>query len=210
MPLANLVHYVSVATTLKQLRSEIDMLLSADVKVIRINPNLLNANEECIAILNYFQKEGGQVIIESDLSFAIKCRAVGLHIRHLEEIEPIRKQNPTWLIGASARTIAECKNWELENIDYIEVKINETKVNNEPVNGILSSALMEDLIPVDEAYGWKVLSINTPILGSGFVDFDTIKNAKARYNFKGVVISHLLRSSARKLELVKDINSLFN
>lgn len=205
------IQYRSVAKNAEELRIEIEMLLACEVLTLHINPALLESNVDVFKVCRFFQDNKGCISVQDNLDFAQEISADVFHILDSKwDIGQLRKIAPELKIGATAQTLVECKNWELQEIDYLEVCMGSSDVNEPALKSVLGSELLANLIPSESEYGWKLLSLNTPVFACGFVDLESIQNAVTKFKVKGVVISHLLRQSKQRNQLVNDIRAFFN
>ena len=101
------------------------------------------------------------------------------------DVFELKSNYPNLNFGATAYSLADCKNLELAGADYIEMIVPSKKQNSIP----LGSELMQDIIPKEESYGWVVMSLNTPVLASGIPTIKKFEKLQDSADVKGIVIS---------------------
>lgn len=136
------------------------------------------------------------LLVAEDLDFALKIGANGLCLSDFSiDVEGIRKKHPNLIIGGLATTVADCKNWELLQVDFIHL----TTANQNNLNGglhpILGSEVVQNLISKEENYGWMIMSLNTPVFVAGLSALNELNELVKNASVYGIVLTPQFESN---------------
>ncbi|NOQ71595.1 MAG: hypothetical protein GQ574_06325 [Crocinitomix sp.] len=146
-------------------------------------------------------------LVKDDVDLADKLGLDGVLISDLErDLSSIRISHPNLLIGGLAYDLADCKNWEMKGVDFIQFFMPE---NGSQQVVILGSELLQDIIPREEEYGWMVLSLNKPVFVLGVADFEELKLVYDKTNVSGVVFTKHFEQKFSLEERIKQVSNIF-
>ena len=169
----------------------------AKIQLVIAKENNVELNER-LAEIDY--------LVFDDLDLAVELKADGLIITDLNnDISEIRKVYPNLWIGASASSIADCKNWELKGVDFIQFKLH--KSDDQP-SGILGSEHLRNMIPKKMEYGWMIMSLNTPVFILGVYNLVDLEQLYSDIAFYGVDITTLFEPDLSLTERITAIENL--
>lgn len=148
------------------------------------------------------------LIIIDNLNWAIECGASYLLLSDLNvDVNQIRRKYPKLKLGGFALSMADCKNWELRKVDFIEFRPSRT--NAKTIMPILGSEGFQEIIPKESIYGWMILSLNTPVIASEPSDYDVLTDIVKSADIQGIVISDFFQAQESRLTCLKRIHSIF-
>ncbi|MFT5818985.1 MAG: thiamine monophosphate synthase [Crocinitomix sp.] len=147
-------------------------------------------------------------LVKDDVDLADKIGVDGVLISDLErDLSSIRISHPDLLIGGLAYDLADCKNWEMKGVDFIQFFMPE---NGSPQGVILGSELLQDIIPREEEYGWMILSLNKPVFVLGVSDFEELKLVQEKTTIHGVVFTNQFEQKISLEERIDKMEELLN
>jgi hypothetical protein len=124
-----------------------------------------------------------QIIVDSEAEL--------MQFKRSNKVSYLVKEAPELAIklgadGILAMDIADCKNWEMKGVDFIQFLLAE---NDSQDKVILGAELLQDMIPREEAYGWMIMSLNTPVFGLGLANKDELANLLSKASIYGLVLT---------------------
>ncbi len=204
------IHYDYRKISKTDFNIELDEIISSGISFMRINPLKDNLSLEEGQLIAAACKGKVDLIVVDDLDYALGIDAQGLYITSQElKVEDIMKAHPELSIGALAGSVAECKNWELKGVDYIELNVNPRKDVKPDLPTILGTEIFKDLISKEESYGWMILSLNTPVIVSGLTSISQLRGLEKHADFHGVLITELFENKAVLTDKVARILEVF-
>ncbi len=146
-------------------------------------------------------------LVKDNIDFANEINADGVLISDLDrDLSTIRSSYPNLLIGGLALDLADCKNWELKEVDFIQFGIPNSDSNQ---NVILGSEILQDIIPREEEYGWMILSLNKPVFVTGIKNFQELKSLHSKTNVYGVVFTKQFEINSSLENRISIVSNLF-
>lgn len=151
---------------------------------------------------------GVDYLVKDNIDFAKEINADGVLLSDLDsDLSTIRSSHPNLLVGGLAINLADCKNWELKNVDFIQFAI---PSNNSKQNIILGSEILQDIIPREEEYGWMILSLNKLVFVNGVTNLEELKSIRAKTNIYGVVLTKQFEINSALEKRISMVSNLFH
>lgn len=149
------------------------------------------------------------LIINDRVDIASELNCDGVHLGKEDmSISDARKILGNKIIGGTANTIVDCKNLEVNGADYIGLgpyRETRTKKKLSPILGL--NGYLE-ILPKEEAYGWSLLSINTPIVAIGGIELEDVRELEKKTKIFGIAVSGMINKSNNKKELLSKLKDI--
>lgn len=169
---------------------QLSVLLNAGVLGILVDP--LNSGFSINQIIEVVSLCKGKTacFIVDDLALAKKVGASGLFFSSMAQADwSIKETNPELIIGGRANTLADSKNLELMDADFIVLDIAAAKPIEAGNGPILGAEIFSTIVPQQTVYGWTIASLNTPVLASGLHSLEELALIIENATIAGVLIA---------------------
>ncbi|WP_027420112.1 hypothetical protein [Crocinitomix catalasitica] len=194
------IQYRTISNSINDLKTEIDSVASAGITTFRIPEQFMN---------DVAHSSFDQLCFIVDVNSNIEIPdAFGVHFKSFALMDQ-RKADIERVTGATANTLLDCKNLDLQGLNYIEVPIDLGAVDANHKNMILGSEGLQALLPKEIEYGWMLLSLATPIMASGIRSMNELEILVDQTAIHGVILDQLIYRASNKKETVQKIQSLF-
>ena len=107
-----------------------------------------------------------------------------------------------------AYTLVDCLNWDLKNVDFIEFRQRGVKSEVREKKSLMGMESLKVLAPKEAEYGWMLMSLNTPLLLSGFAHFEELKQSLQSINAYGVCLDRHFFEKFGLIERIAEVKEL--
>lgn len=191
---------------LAELENQLTALIQAGIHGIILNPNTENFDERVLEKIQLLCNSQIDVYLEDAFELANQYNFTGVILSEQNDsVNDLRKSNPTIKIGGKATNLAECKNWELQKIDFIEFCPPSNQKTTPFTKQILGAESFTKIFPKEEAYGWLILSLNLPVFASGIHHLDSLKELIETSSVVGAIISDQFEPKISREKIVREI-----
>jgi thiamine monophosphate synthase len=191
---------------LAELEIQLTALIQAGIHGIIINPNTENFDVRVLEKIQLHCNSQIEVYLEDAFELAIQYNFKGVILSEQNDsVNDIRKSNPNIKIGSKATNLVECKNWELQKIDFIEFCPPSNQQTTPFTKQILGAESFTKIFPKEEAYGWMILSLNLPVFASGIHRLDSLKELIETSSVVGAIISDQFEPKISREKSVREI-----
>lgn len=181
-------------------------LIQVGIHGIIINPNIKNFDVRVLEKIQLLCNAQIDVYLEDAFELANQYNFTGIILSEQDvSVSHIRKSNPTIKIGGKATNLAECKNWELQKIDFIEFRPPTNPQTTSFTKQILGSESFNKVFPKEEVYGWMIFSLNLPVFASGIHHVDSLKELIDTSSVVGAIISDQFEPKISREKIVREI-----
>lgn len=198
--------YISRGKSITEIQAEIDHLLDVGLKAIRLN------NQPKIAIAAYvelLEEHCATIdfIIESTLNKRLNQTITQKVFYPLSEWDTYQTIKGQVSFG-KAYSIVDCKNWEVKGVDFIDFALNNSHQHNAFTKPLLGTEGLSNLIPLNQEYGWMVMSLNAPVFVSGVQSIAQLNEIVTCADIYGVIIDASVFSQPLSKNLINSIKEL--
>lgn len=191
---------------LAELENQLTAIIQAGIHGIIINPNSENFDVRVLEKIQLLCNSQIDVYLEDAFELTNQYNFTGVLFSKQDfSVAEIRKSNPTIKIGGKATNLAECKNWELQKIDFIEFCPPTNQQTTPFTKQILGAESFTKIFPKEEAYGWMILSLNLPVFASGIHHLDSLKELIDTSSVVGAIISDQFEPKISREKIVREI-----
>ncbi len=188
------------------LENQLMDLIQAGIHGIIINPNFENFDVSTLKKIRNLCNSRIDLFLDDALELANEYNFTGVILSEEgHSIGEIRKTYPNLKIGGKATNLAECKNWEMQNIDFIEFCPPTNQRTTPFTKQILGTESFTKIFPKEEVYGWMILSLNVPVFATGIHQLDSIKELIDTTSVVGAIISDQFEPKMNREKIVKEI-----
>lgn len=191
---------------LAEFDNQLNALIQAGIHGIILNPNTENFDVRVLEKIQLHCNGQIEVYLEDDFELANQYNFKGVIFSKQDvSVADIRKSNPTIKIGGKATNLAECKNWELQKIDFIEFRLPPNQQTTPFTKQILGAESFTKIFPKEEVYGWMILSLNLPVFATGIHQLDSLKELIDTSSVVGAIISDQFEPKISREKIVREI-----
>jgi thiamine monophosphate synthase len=191
---------------LAEIDNQLTALVQAGIHGIILNPNIKNFDIRVLEKIQLHCNSEFDLYLEDAFELVNQYNFTGVILSVQDvSVADIRKSNPNLKIGGKATNLAECKNWELQKIDFIEFRPPTNQQTTPFTKQILGAESFTQIFPKEEVYGWMILSLNLPVFASGIHHLDSLKELIDTSSVSGAIISDLFEPKISREKIVREI-----
>lgn len=184
------IHYLLSLNAETNIEERLQGLLQESVRFIHIQNNSTDVFPEGL-IRKYQDKVN--FILWNSTGVSGETNTIHFTDINLLEEEGLLKGS----FSARANSIAECKNLELKGANFIEV------------SGENNWQFLIEILPKSDDYGWKVISLNCPVIISGVNSFTVIEEIISKTAVNGFLITDSFEPEISFSDKINTLNKLF-
>ena len=200
--------YITQGLTEEAIIREVEEMLEAGIDWIQLR--IKNDGVDIPAVAETVKEMcagWAKLIINDRVDIAVAIDADGVHLG--QEDMPVEEARsllgPDKIIGGTANTLVQCKNLELNGVDYIGLgpfTYTDTKKKLSPVLGLEGIAR---IVPKEVPYGWMLLSLNVPVVAIGGITPQDVPVLLEQTGIHGIAVSGMLAKAENKKVLINEL-----
>lgn len=195
----------------ESIADQLSILTKAQVSAILLHPENSGFSIDQLKEIVSFCKGEMDCFVVDNLTLAKEMGASGLFFSNIQLADwSIKETNPDLIIGGRAHTLADCKNFELMDADFLTLISSVAKPLGPDNGSVLGSEIFSDIVPQQEVYGWMVSSLNVPVIAEGIYSLDELAVIAENSDIQGVLISDGFCSNLDRSTCLAGVNKILN
>lgn len=174
----------------ESIADRLSILNNAGISALLVHPEKSGFSIDQLKVIATFCKGEIDCFVVDNPVLAKEIGASGLFFSTIQLADwSIKESHPNLIIGGRAHSLADCKNFELMDADFLTLVPAVAKPLGADNGSIPGSEIFSDIVPQEEVYGWMVSSLNIPVIAEGVFSLEELTRIVENANTQGVLIS---------------------